>query len=192
MLQRAKRSATMLRRYRRMSALVFAALVYMSPAGAHAADAGPSSQLIDLIFDYRAENGLPAIPLSDAMTRVARAHVADLERHPPQGRCNAHSWSANGPWSACCYTRDHAQAQCMWDKPREITRGAYTGEGFEIVCRNDDGMTAQAAMDCWKKSRLHHGVLLNRGVWRDTTWRAMGVSVSRRYAVIWLGREAER
>ena len=54
---------------------------------------------------------------------AGRGGLADLERHPPSGQCNTHSWSANARWSACCYTRDHAQARCMWDKPREISRG---------------------------------------------------------------------
>jgi hypothetical protein len=160
--------------------------------GAQAGDTGETRLLIDLIFDYRAENGLAAIALSPSLSRVAAAHVADLERHPPEGRCNAHSWSANGNWTPCCYTRDHAQARCMWDKPHEISRGAYTGDGFEIVCHNEDGMTAQAAFACWRRSRQHHDVLLNRGIWRDRPWRAMGVAVSAHYAVVWLGEAPER
>ena len=157
-----------------------------------AAAADPASeQLTDLIFDYRAQNGLPAIPVSPSLSTVAALHVADLERHAPSGQCSTHSWSANGRWSACCYTRDHTQARCMWDKPREITRGAYRGHGFEIVCWNADSMTAEIAMDCWRRSATHHGVILNRGDWRDTTWRALGVRVSQHYAVLWLGMEAE-
>lgn len=175
---------------RRLRAVLLAfGLVF---GGALADDADETARLTDLIFDYRAENGLTAIPLSPTLSRIARLHVADLERHPPRGRCNTHSWSANGAWTPCCYTRDHAQARCMWDKPREISRGAYTAEGFEIVCHNADGMTAQAAMACWRRSRQHHDVLLNRGLWRDRPWRAMGVAVSAHYAVVWLGEAPER
>lgn len=159
-----------------------------------AADAppDPTEQLTDLIFDYRAQNGLPAIPVSPSLSTVAALHVADLERNPPKGRCNAHSWSANPRWTACCYTRDHAQARCMWDKPREITRGAYIGHGFEIVCWNADGMTAEIAMDCWRRSAMHHSVILNRDSWRDTRWQALGIRMSQHYAVLWLGMEPER
>ncbi len=152
----------------------------------------PSAQLTDLIFDYRAQNGLPAIPVSPSMSAVAASHVADLERHAPTGQCTAHSWSANPRWSACCYTRDHVQAHCMWDKPREITRGKYSGQGFEIVCWNADRMTPEIAMDCWRRSATHHGVILNRDAWRDTTWHALGIRVSQHYAVLWLGMEPER
>jgi hypothetical protein len=161
-------------------------------AGAQASDRASATRLTDLVFDYRAQNGEAAIPLSPTLMRVAEAHVADLERNPPEGRCTAHSWSNDGPWSACCYTRDHAQARCMWDKPRELGRGAYAGQGFEIVCRNDDGMTPDAAMACWRGSRLHHDVLLGRGPWREDDWRALGVAMSAHYAVVWVGREAER
>lgn len=152
----------------------------------------PSDRLIDLVFEYRAQNGLPAIPVSPSMTTVAAQHVADLERHPPAGQCSAHSWSTNPRWSACCYTRDHAQAHCMWDKPREITHGAYTGQGFEIVCTSEDRMTAETAMDCWRHSALHHAVLLNRDAWRDITWQALGIRLSQHYAVLWLGTVPDR
>lgn len=151
----------------------------------------PTEQLTGLIFDYRAQNGLPAIPLSPNLSTVAALHVADLERNPPKGRCNTHSWSASPRWTGCCYARDHAQARCMWDKPREITRGAYSGYGFEIVCWNADRMTAEIAMHCWRRSAVHHSVILNRGPWRDTTWRALGIRVSEHYAVPWLGAEPE-
>ncbi len=173
-------------RIARLSAMCCA----MSAFSVAAADPA-SERLTDLIFDYRAQNGLPAIPVSPSLGNVAALHVADLERHPPSGQCNTHSWSANGRWSACCYTADHTQARCMWDKPREISRGAYRGHGFEIVCWNADTMTPEIAMDCWRRSATHHGVILNRGDWRDTTWRALGIRVSQHYAVLWLGMEPE-
>ena len=63
---------------------------------------------------------------------VAEAHVQDLSYNQPVGgQCNMHSWSDRGSWSGCCYTDDHAASQCMWDKPRELTR--YPGNGFEIA-----------------------------------------------------------
>jgi hypothetical protein len=181
-------SAARLRRY----SLAISLVAGLSFASTHAVEPGASAQLIDLIYDYRAQNGLPAIAMSPSLDKVAALHVADLERHVPGGKCNNHSWSASARWSACCYTRDHAQARCMWDKPREITRGAYKGHGYEIVCWSSDRMTPERAMACWQRSAVHHNVILNRGVWRDTTWRAMGVRMSEHYAVLWLGMEADR
>ncbi len=151
-----------------------------------------AERLIDAVYDLRAENGLSAIPLSPTLERVARAHATDLERYPPNGRCNLHSWSRGGVWSPCCYTPDHAQARCMWDKPREIGRGAYRGDGFEIVCWHSERMTTTIAMRCWRDSRAHQNVILNRREWRDIEWHALGVAMSAHYAVLWVGQAAER
>ncbi len=164
--------------------------MYASTAHAERGDR-ETERLVDAIYDIRADNGLIAIPLSRTLERVARLHVADLEGHPPKGRCNLHSWSSDGEWSACCYTPDHAQARCMWDKPREISRGSYTGDGFEIVCWHSEGMTADIAIRCWRSSRLHENVMLNRGQWREMQWRALGVAMSAHYAVLWVGPAAE-
>lgn len=159
---------------------------------AHAERDHDAERLIEAVYDLRAENGLNAIPLSPTLARVARMHATDLERYPRNGRCNLHSWSPNGAWSPCCYTADHAQARCMWDKPREIGRGAYRGDGFEIVCWHSERMTVDIAMRCWRDSRPHQNVLLNRREWRDIEWRSLGVAMSAHYAVLWVGQVSER
>lgn len=90
------------------------------------------TKLYDLIMEYRKANGLPNISISTSLTNVAQTHVKDLQNnHPENEPCNMHSRSANGKWTPCCYTPDHAQAQCMWNKPRELT--SYNGNGFEIA-----------------------------------------------------------
>lgn len=90
-------------------------------------------QLIRMVNAYRVEQGLNPVASSPSLSQVAVDHVKDLERSPPGGQCNNHSWSSAGKWTTCCYTADHAQARCMWDKPREITGGAYRGNGYEIA-----------------------------------------------------------
>lgn len=177
----------------RLQAFGLVATLCLSANIARAERVGDEAErLIDAVYDLRAANGLTAIPLSPTLERVARAHVADLERHSRNGRCNLHSWSPNGAWSPCCYTPDHAQARCMWEKPREIGRGAYLGDGFEIVCWHSERMTVDIAMRCWRDSRAHQNVLLNRREWRDIEWRALGVAMSAHYAVLWVGQVAER
>jgi hypothetical protein len=90
-------------------------------------------KLYDILMQYRKEKGLPAIPLSPSLTTVAQAHVKDLVNNKPDNEnCNAHSWSAKGKWSPCCYTPNHAESKCMWSKPKELT--TYTGNGYEIAC----------------------------------------------------------
>jgi len=106
----------------------------------------PSASLAVLVNDYRVSQGLERIPLSASLDRVAEAHVWDLEAHPPDNEvCNLHSWSESGSWTTCCYTADHAAAQCMWDKPREITE--YPGHGFETAAFASPEMTAPGALE---------------------------------------------
>ena len=160
---------------------------------AHAAERKPTAAeaLIELVNLDRTRQGLPRIALSPSLTLVAEAHVRDLERRRPSGRCNPHSWSATGNWSACCYTGDHAQAQCMWNKPREITAGRYPGLGFEILAWHSRHMTPAIALNQWRRSSLHHDLIVNQGTWTHTRWQAVGAAVSKHYAVVWFGREPD-
>ncbi|MFH2053079.1 MAG: T9SS type A sorting domain-containing protein [bacterium] len=149
--------------------------------------------MIQLIDDYRAENSLPAIPVSTVLTAVAQWHVADHNyAHDITGdwgsdpSCNLHSWYgvSGAPYSTCCYTSDHAQALCMWTKPSEISEGTYTSTGYEIAAQ---GFADPAgALNAWKGSSGHNDVILNQGTWASQIWAAMGVGVdtaSKRYFV---------
>jgi hypothetical protein len=79
-------------------------------------------ELAQLINNYRNENGLPSVPISQSLTAVAQWHVIDLHENIPDTgsdhgfACNMHSWSGAQPtlWSAVCYTSDHQYAQGMW------------------------------------------------------------------------------
>lgn len=144
--------------------------------------------LYQLLNQYRAQYGLAAIPASPSLTLVAQTHAKDLDANPPSGSCNLHSWSNNGSWTGCCYTSDHAQAQCMWNKPSELT--SYPGYGFEISAYSS-AMNAQNALNMWKSSSGHNAVMINQGTWANTTWKAVGVGIYRNYAVIWFGRETD-
>ena len=157
---------------------------------ASAAQDGPSpaaARLAGLINAYRAELGLPAISVSRSLTLVAEVHARDLETSSRPNQCNMHSWSNAGNWSACCYTSDHAQAKCMWAKPREITGRIYRGDGFEISHGGSGGVTPEGALRSWKSSQAHHEVIINEGIWSTSQWRAMGVAVSNHYALVWFG-----
>jgi uncharacterized protein YkwD len=152
-------------------------------------------KLYNIVMQYRKEKGLPIIPLSTSLTYVAQTHVRDLAINKPDiGNCNAHSWSANGSWSACCYTPDHSQAKFMWSKPRELT--TYKGDGFEIACGSNEccsdfTMTANYALESWKKSSEHNAVIINRGIWDDIKWNAIGIGLFKGFAVVWFGNEID-
>jgi uncharacterized protein YkwD len=146
-------------------------------------------QLINLVNAYRAGSGLPAIPASPSLCTVASAHVRDLAEHAPHARpgCNLHSWSDKGGWAPCCYTPDHSQAACMWNKPRELTR--YSGNGFENAA---SGVTTpDEALRTWRSSPSHDAVILSRDTWRSHPWRAIGADVYGGFAVLWFGEEAD-
>ncbi len=151
-----------------------------------------ANAVAEVVNRYRRSRGLPVIALSPALTRVAAAHVADLEAHYRKtGTCNMHSWSKNGNWSACCYTPDHRQAACMWNKPKEITGGAYSAPGYEIVAHYTDPMTPAMALEIWKDSPGHHAMILNSGTWSAHPWRAMGAAIGTHFAVVWFGEAAD-
>ncbi len=145
------------------------------------------TELYNLIMNYRAELQLLEIPLSSSLSYVAQQHVNDLqENNPVTSTCNLHSWSDNGNWTACCYTSDHAQASCMWDKPRELTE--YTGNGYEIAYYGQANATPAGALNIWKTSQGHNNVIINAGSW-TTPWKAIGVGIRGNYAVVWFGHE---
>jgi len=152
------------------------------------------AELARLVNRFRSERGLPAVPVSKSLTAVARRHVWDLEQNDPAaGKCNLHSWSNARPdlWNPVCYTPDHANAKEMWEKPAQITGGEYSGRGYENVFMDPAGATAEAALAAWKENRSHRRVMAEKGIWKKTRWRAMGVAVRGAYAAIWFGRRPD-
>jgi uncharacterized protein YkwD len=138
---------------------------------------------------YRKERKLSTIPLSGRLSEVARLHARDLAAHYQQDNnpCNIHSWSANGNgnWTPCCYTNDHREPECMWNKPWEIN--GYPGNGYEIAYFYTGTITAQQTLDAWKKSAGHHAVIINSGNWKKATWRALGIGTYGPFVVAWFG-----
>jgi uncharacterized protein YkwD len=139
---------------------------------------------------YRQRRGLPALPLSRSLSYVAQVHVLDLDRSRDvrPAHCNAHSWSSAGPWSPCCYTKDHAQARCMWSKPRELT--GFPGNGYEIAMTGNISGGPDRLVERWTESAAHHAVMINQGSW-TAPWASMGVGVGEVHAAIWFAREVD-
>ncbi len=151
--------------------------------------------LYELIMQYRKENNLSRIPLSPSLTYVAQTHAKDAYDHYseiPSG-CNMHSWSAYGPWEKCDYYPDHRNAECMWSKPGELT--PYKGNGYEIIHYRyppTAGVcTPKSSLMAWQNSAKHNEVILNRGIWSDAEWEAIGVGMYKGVACVWFGHEKE-
>ena len=147
-------------------------------------------KLYELIMQYRKTRKLPPIPVSAKLTQVAKAHVQDLnENYKDDNKCNMHSWSKKGDWSPCCYTRDHAEAACMWNKPKEIA--GYEGNGFEIAHWSSAGVNAKTSLSGWQGSAGHNAVIINSGIWKDMKWKAIGIGLDGEYSVVWFGAEED-
>jgi hypothetical protein len=153
-------------------------------------------ELARQINDYRKSKDLKPIPLSASLSLVARIHVYDLSENYVYGRnCNLHSWSSSGYWSSCCYTSDHRRAACMWDKPRELTD--YKGDGYEIAFYSTYEYSSVAgqiadAIGGWKTSRGHNELIVNKGKWTTSEWKAMGVGVYGGFVVVWFGEHVDQ
>ena len=150
------------------------------------------NELYMLINDYRKTKNLAPIPYSEKLNKVARAHAWDLSENydfDPAGECNPHSWSTEGNWSSCCYTSDHAQAECMWNKPMEIA--GYKGSGYEIAFYNSNKATPEKALSGWKSSKGHNPLLINSGMWKQVNWKAVGIGIYKNYAIVWFGEVAD-
>lgn len=150
------------------------------------------TKLVTLVNAYRKTKRLPSIPVSKKLTIVAKLHARDLAdnyQFDPNGKCNPHSWSESDIWSSCCYTNDHKEAECMWNKPQEIAN--YESNGYEIAYYSSSGASAEEGMAGWKKSKGHNPLLINSGTWKQAEWKAMGVGIYKEYAVVWFGQLAD-
>ena len=145
-------------------------------------------RLYQLVMDYRKQKKLPPIKISAGLTKVAHAHAYDLSVNKPSDgdKCNFHSWSTQGKWTSCCYDAKHSNATCMWNKPREIAD--FNADGFEIVYGSLNETliaTPDAALASWKKSPGHHNVIVNKDIWKDRTWKAVGIGVYKNFICVW-------
>ena len=145
--------------------------------------------LYKIINEYRKKKRLDPIPFSAKLTMVAQTHAKDLADNydfDPNNKCNPHSWSKKGEWSSCCYTNDHKEAQCMWDKPKEIA--GYNSPGYEIAYYSSAGANAQEGLAGWQKSPSHDPLLINSGTWKKVDWQGIGIGIEKEYAVVWFGQ----
>lgn len=136
-------------------------------------------ELFRLINEYRAENKLPALVLSDALSIVANRHLLDL---------NINIKSLTHGWSNCPYDiKNQATWRCVLDAPKMLGV-KYDGNGYENLYRNhSSAATPQFALEAWKKSELHNALILNENIFKDLKWDGIGIAISSNYAAIWVG-----
>lgn len=138
--------------------------------------------LIDMINDYREENGKPRIPISPKLNLVGATHVANqlyakaANTFGVDPDCNGHSWydQPGQVFTSCCYTKVAPPAACMWKKPSEIAN--FNTNGFEISFAPGPA-TIEGAFAGWKNSPSHNAVMLNQGDWALFPFNSIGAGV---------------
>ena len=138
-------------------------------------------ELAKQINDYRLRNGLPAIALSPALSLVANRHVRDLAMNIGK---------LTHDWSNCAMT----DSNCMWKAPQRLGT-SYPGNGFENAYGGPKGSPASPAaiFESWKEggNGPHNDVILNRQVWSNVHWRALGIGIYDGFAAMWVGSKTD-
>lgn len=147
-------------------------------------------KLYNLVNEYRAQNGLPPIAASKALTTVANRHVQDvaenlqiIDINDPR---NPHSWS-DAPYDP----NNPNTYPSVWTAPQRLNTG-YSGYGYENFFRTTaPSVTAEQALEGWKNSPAHNAAILNQGIWQNSNWNALGVGIYKGYAALWFGEEVD-
>lgn len=75
----------------------------------------------------------------------------------------------------------------MWYKPNELT--GFEGIGYEMVFYStypgDVSNMAQGALNGWKNSSKHNEMIIHKGMWKQISWKTIGIGIVENYAVVW-------
>jgi len=141
------------------------------------------ADLARLINEYRAENNLPAIPLSPSLSLVANRHVRDLAMNIKK---------LTHEWSDCPDI-----VECMWDAAKRLGT-AYPGKVFENAYWTARATVVTAeALESWKEKGFplaeqeHNNVILEKLAWKGKNWQALGIGIYNGYAAMWVGQAVD-
>lgn len=136
-------------------------------------------ELFRIVNEYRAQNNLPQVPLSPALSIVANRHLLDLETNV---KGMTHSWS-NCPYDI----KNQSTWNCVFTAPQRLGTD-YGGRGYENLYRNlTQPATPPLALEAWKKSPLHNSLLLNLSFFKDDVYDACGIAIRGNFAALWFG-----
>ncbi len=147
-------------------------------------------RIIWLVNFYRVNHGKPEIPQSSALCTVARMHAEDLQDNRGTLRsseCSVNSWSATSWFDSCCYKNDNSNAECMWEKARQLSD--YTGLVYESVAL--DGKSPEEVVKLWQNSTGHNELMLEKAQWKGSRWKSIGAAYVKGQATLWFGAEED-
>lgn len=136
-------------------------------------------ELYRIVNEYRAQNNLPQIPISEALSVLANRHLLDIS-------LNIKSFTHG--WSNCPYNiNDNDTWDCVFEAPKRLKVG-YNDKGYENLFRYNGGNATPAlALAAWKKSPMHNGLILNLESWKNIKFDAFGIAINGNFAAIWFG-----
>lgn len=138
----------------------------------------------------RAEHGLSALPYSLSLTIVAKTHVEDLSHNRPDTSfCSTASWSDKGSWTPCCYNKFITERECMWNKPKELTKYRY--RGYELSYYQDYPIDIRELFQLWKTTPEVIDMIVCRGKYKTFKWKTMGLCIGENYMSVWFGQVAD-
>ena len=142
--------------------------------------------MYNLINNFRTENNLNNISLSESLSVLAKIHINDLiTNHPDTSICNLHSWSDKGNWSACCYNKYLFKPSCMYNKAKELTN--YKAKAYEMVFWETTEANPDSIIKSWMNTDAFADMILCEGKWKNFNWKAIGIAVKNNYAIAWFG-----
>ena len=148
--------------------------------------------LYRMIMDYRAANGLPDIPLSQAMTITAGRHAVDSYYNIFKAGVTLPYGTSMHSWSDAYYYTDGSTNSVMWGAPQRLGTG-YPANGYEISAQNY--LSSAAALTAWQGSPVHNNLMVNLDHWSDDTWNAIGVGIEAHpdqyFYHVWFGKVAD-
>lgn len=138
----------------------------------------------------RSEHGLTPLPYSLSLTIVAKTHVEDLSHnHPDTSFCSTASWSDKGSWTPCCYNKFIAERDCMWNKPKELTKYRY--RGYELSYYQDYTIDIRELFQLWKNTPEVVDMIVCKGKYKTFNWKTMGLCIGDNYVSVWFGQVAD-
>ena len=73
----------------------------------------------------------------------------------------------------------------MHNKPKEFDAAWNRGSGYEVSAQSSGTLSESGALNLWKGSEGHNGVILNKGVWKDFKRTKIGAAITDGYANAW-------
>ncbi len=135
------------------------------------------TELFGLVNEYREQNKLAKVYMSETVCLVANRHALDLSYNI---RKLTHSWSD------CDYDPKNSKTfGCILYAPKRFYPN-FSGLAFEnVYFTSGKRVISYDALEAWKKSPMHNAVILNQSSFKNFEWLEGCVAIEKNYAALW-------